>query len=374
MNPAILNVSRRWQAIAIHPVPVGIALWAFLPLGLVLLGLNPALRNDRRWWAASAVWTTYLFFMGGLPLIGSRTDATVASTQHRDEDGEEDDSSDDNFVHSDAESREAQAQADKVFTSLLAEGDSLWLEKDTKPDAVEKYVFLLDTFCGHGKGSPNSDVGRAHNADLARVAVRAIDSLVESGNIAAAKKLIVVADEQRLTLVFRNPKSDALVPKARAENDQKERELGRDLERMQQRQESDSSDSRRGQKPADATHSSGSDFDGKCLTLASKVRPGMSFSQVTALLGQPDETDSQDLGELNAFKAGITLTIAKWFSPSGDNSTIVLGFENSRLKDGGTGGYSIVSGLHSAAPPGSSKAERQKLQNAVRGLGISVDE
>ena len=198
--------------------------------------------------------------------------------------------------------------------------------------------------------------------------------MVESGNIAAAKKLIVVADEQRLTLVFRNPKSDALVPKARAENDQKERELGRDLERMQQRQESDSSDSRRGQKPADATHSSGSDFDGKCLTLASKVRPGMSFSQVTALLGQPDETDSQDLGELNAFKAGITLTIAKWFSPSGDNSTIVLGFENSRLKDGGTGGYSIVSGLHSAAPPGSSKAERQKLQNAVRGLGISVDE
>lgn len=40
----------KWIAIITHPVAVFIALWAYVPLGLGLMLMNPSLRKDGRWW------------------------------------------------------------------------------------------------------------------------------------------------------------------------------------------------------------------------------------------------------------------------------------------------------------------------------------
>ena len=338
--------SPSWQVLLTHPVIVGVALWLFLPVGLVLLWLNPSLRRDRRWWAGVTVWGLYLLWGGRLPLAGSRHDTsesnTVVSsvTSLDSEDTPEEAAPVSDYFPKDPKTLRERATSDKAFTTSLSEADALWQQQDTRPDAVEKYVFLLDTYCGHGKGTVNSDVGRAHQADLARIAVRAIDSLVETGNLAAAKKLIIAADQQHLTLVFRNPKSDGLVPKARTEKDREDRQIEADLERMERQREPDVSFST--PEPRHQKSSSDASHEEKLARMALQLKPGMTMGQVVSLLGQPDETSAEDLGDLNPAKRGQQLTIARWHSPTNEASTIVLSFVNGRVSDGGAvGGLKI---------------------------------
>jgi hypothetical protein len=381
-----------WEAILTHPVTVGVAIWLFIPVGIVLLLMNPTLRKDRRWWAGAAAWGLYLLWVGRLPLVRFRNDSDVATM----DDSNENNTKRSSWSSSRTEATEDQATADKSFVALLAEADSLWKDKDSRPDALEKYVLLLDTYCGYGKGSPNSEVGRAHQADLGRVAVRAIDALVESGNTTSAKKLIIAADQQNLTLVFRNPKSDALVPKAKAERAQEERELDRELEQMRRRNEAEpsaDSDDVSGTRPSRPSQSDRQPIaasriprtvsrspsaavghEARLESLLSRVRPGMSYSQVVGILGSPDDTSTEDLGELGSFTKGRILTIAKWESPDDEGSAILLSFENDVLSEGGTEGFKVGKGFRWAAPPGSSAADRRELQDAVRGLGITLDE
>lgn len=364
-----------WRRFLTHPVTVGVAIWLFIPVGIVLLLMNPTLRKDRRWWAGAVAWGLYLLWVGRLPLIGSRKHTSVASSEGKER---QDEATPVNpYFPKDAKTLKERATADKTFTAMLADADALWQQQDTRPDAVDKYVFLLDKYCGHGKGTVNSDVGEAHQADLARIAVRAIDSLVESGNVAAAKKLIIAADQQHLTLVFRNPKSDALVPKARAEKEKEDRELDRELERMERSNGSPSDDASQSRRPRPSQNGSPPkvvDHESRLESLLSQIRRGMSYSQVVGILGQPDDTSMEDLGDLNEFKKGQILTIAKWVSPDDERSTILLSFVNDRLTEGGTEGFGVGKGFRSSAPPGSSAAERRELQDAVRGLGITVDQ
>jgi len=369
-----------WRGLVTHPVTVGIAIWLFVPVGLVLLWLNPVLRRDRRWWAAAAAWGLYLLWVGRFPVGAPRNDTSESDasvTSLDTEDTPEEATPVSEYFPKDPTTLKERAQSDKAFTTSLAEADALWQQQDTRPDAVEKYVFILDTYCGHGKGTVNSDVARAHQADLARVAVRAIDSLVETGNTAAAKKLIIAADQQHLTLVFRNPKSDALVPKARTEKEKEDRELDRDLERMQRSNGSPSDDASQSRRPRPSQNGSPPklvDHQSRLESLLSRIRRGMSYSEVVGIVGQPDDTSMEDLGDLNEFKKGQILTIAKWVSPDDERSTILLSFVNDRLTEGGTEGFGVGKGFRSSAPPGSSAAERRELQDAVRGLGITVDQ
>lgn len=67
----------KWLALLTHPVTVGVLMWAFIPVGLVLLSLNPALRKDRKWWAAAGVWALYLLWVGRMPLVSSTPDAPL---------------------------------------------------------------------------------------------------------------------------------------------------------------------------------------------------------------------------------------------------------------------------------------------------------
>jgi hypothetical protein len=335
-----------WRAFLTHPVTVGIALWLFVPIGLVLLWLNPALRRDRRWWAAAAVWGLYLLWAGKLPLVGSRNQTSKSETSVASLDAEdtpEGAAPVNTYFPKDAKTLQERAKADKAFAALLSEADALWQQQQTRPDAVEKYVFLLDTYCGDGKGLVNSDVGKAHQSDLARVAVRAIDSLVETGNIAAAKKLIIAADQQNLTLVFRNPKTDSLVPKARAEKDREDREAYRELEQLERRREPDVSFGT--PEPRGEPFSSVATHGEKLACMALQVRPGMSIQQVVSMLGRPDRTSVEDLGDLNPAKEGQKLTLLTWDSPQSEQHTILLSFIDNRLADGGTvGGYRITTG------------------------------
>lgn len=387
-----------WSRFLSHPVTVGVAIWLFIPVGIVLLLMNPTLRRDRRWWGAAAAWGLYLLWAGRFPVGAPRNDTSEAETSVTSLDAEdtpEEAAPVSEYFPKDPKTLKERAQSDKAFTTSLSEADALWQQQDTRPDAVEKYVFLLDTYCGHGKGTVNSDVARAHQADLTRVAGRAIDALVESDNIAAAKKLIIAADQQRLTPVFRNPKSDALVPKARAEKEKEDRELDRELERMERQNNGGSddsdevSDSRRSRasrsdrqpiaasripRTVSSSPSAAVGHEARLESLLTRVRRGMSYSQVVGILGSPDDTSTEDLGELGPYTKGRILTIAKWESPDDERSTILLSFENDVLSGGGTEGFKVGKGFRWAAPPGSSAAERRELQDAVRGLGITVDQ
>lgn len=322
-----------WKTLVTHPVTVGVALWLFLPVGLVLLWLNPSLRKDRRWWAAVAVWGLYLLWGGRLPLVNSRYDKTAAIVEadQKEESGTSGSSSD-----------KQQAAAEKAFVSLLVEADALWSTKESRFDALEKYVLLLNTYCGYGKGIANSAVGKAHQADLARVAVRAIDSLVETGNVSAAKKLIILADEQDLTLVFRNPQSDALAPKARAEKEKEDQEWKRDLERIETLQrenpleswaEYESEGQRRSPvappQTATTAPSSSDSYEQNLIAFVHRYRNGMAYSEVLAILGPPSDLYTPDI---RLQRPGVTFKIATWYAPNGDDF-LHLGFENNALSD-----------------------------------------
>ena len=71
----------------------------------------------------------------------------------------------------------------------------------------------------------------------------------------------------------------------------------------------------------------------------------MSIQQVVSMLGRPDRTSVEDLGDLNPAKEGQKLTLLTWDSPQSEQHTILLSFIDNRLADGGTvGGYRITTG------------------------------
>jgi hypothetical protein len=92
--------------------------------------------------------------------------------------------------------------------------------------------------------------------------------------------------------------------------------------------------------------------DGACANtqerykaLVNEVKPGMSKGQVEAILGTADESNEQDMGDLNPQKAGQILDICTWQGDTESQSSIILSFVNGRLQDGGTPGYDIRKGF-----------------------------
>ena len=177
-----------------------------------------------------------------------------------------------------------EAEHEKDFEALVIEADALW-DSEKKPEAVDKYVTLLDKYCGYGERF-NQD---KHKPELARASVRAIDDLVSSGNTEAAKRLIILADQSSLTLVFRNPESNKLVAAVRAEK------------KLQDKQ----SDIRRSQQPAAwpaAGHNSetfGSD-NGSTFSWGGNNEPRSQAAKASSSPSQPAKINSGPSQQANA--------------------------------------------------------------------------
>lgn len=122
------------------------------------------------------------------------------------------------------------------------------------------------------------------------------------------------------------------------------------------------------------TDFSGSDLKEKYKALVNQIRVGMNRSQVEKILGLPDEESEKDLGEFNPQKAGQILEILTWNGDAAANPSIILGFINNRLTQGGTPGYDISKGFHGKLPSGMSKNEKQQTKKALKNLGFTVDE
>jgi hypothetical protein len=89
-----------WRRYLTHPVTVCLTIWLFIPVGIVLLLMNPTLRKDRRWWAGAVAWGLYLLWVGRLPLAGSKTDTSPSGTSvmSQDEDATPDDATPSQFA------------------------------------------------------------------------------------------------------------------------------------------------------------------------------------------------------------------------------------------------------------------------------------
>jgi len=68
-----------WWALATHPITVGVAIWLFIPVGIVLMLMNPKLRKDRRWWAGAAAWGVCLLWLGRSQEVSTPSDEPAAS-------------------------------------------------------------------------------------------------------------------------------------------------------------------------------------------------------------------------------------------------------------------------------------------------------
>ena len=87
------------------------------------------------------------------------------------------------------------------------------------------------------------------------------------------------------------------------------------------------------------------DMEQRYKALVKRIRPGMTTSQVEAILGSPDDAEEKDLGDFNPQKTGQTLEILTWKGEAETQSPIMLSFVNGRLQDGGTTGYDIRKGF-----------------------------
>jgi hypothetical protein len=95
------------------------------------------------------------------------------------------------------------------------------------------------------------------------------------------------------------------------------------------------------------TTSSSSNTHSRYEALVERVRPGMTETEIAAILGQPDKKTVNDLGKFNPQKRGQRLEIWTWRDSSDDpDSFITLSFTNGVLQDGGTPGYDIRKGFH----------------------------
>jgi hypothetical protein len=72
--------------------------------------------------------------------------------------------------------------------------------------------------------------------------------------------------------------------------------------------------------------------------LLTKIKPGMSSSQVTAILGDPHEIKT-DIPYTENFE------LWTWREKGSEDSFIILGFQNGVLESGGTQGYDIEKGF-----------------------------
>ena len=216
-----------------------------------------------------------------------------------------------------AEHEAETAAKDEACGRMSREADDLW-DSGKKPEALDKYATLLDEFCGDGKGG----VWRNHKPALARAAVRAIDELVGSGNTEAAKRLIKLADEISLTLVFRNPDSNKLVPKARAEQKQQEEEDDREFEAMRRRTASRDSTTTSDDNDTDAaeTVDDGPSSGGRqAVTMLSRVKKKMTKDTVRRVCGRnPTEQMAIGKGEMWLFQFNDGSTLHVTFDKFGE--------------------------------------------------------
>jgi hypothetical protein len=109
----------------------------------------------------------------------------------------------------------------------------------------------------------------------------------------------------------------------------------------------------------------------KFESLVFKIKMGMHRQQVESILGKPDKTKQDDLGEFNPQKTGQTLDILTW---GDDKEFIILAFTNGILTGGGTTGYDIEKGFHGKLPSDVTGAERDKLKSALEAIGFQVDD
>jgi len=112
-------------------------------------------------------------------------------------------------------------------------------------------------------------------------------------------------------------------------------------------------------------------MEAKYEALVVKVKMGMHRQQVESILGTPDKTKQDDLGEFNPQKAGQTLDILTW---GDEKDFIILGFTNGILTSGGTRGYDIEEGFHGKLPSDLTGSERKELKSALEGIGFRVDD
>ena len=260
------------------------------------------------------------------------------------------------------------AKHEPVFLQMLEAGDSAW-DAGKKDDAVQHYSQLLAQFCGYGQ-SDRTAVANLHKSEMARAAGRAIDFLADSGNDETAKDLIKKADQSDLVIVYRSPKANRLVIEAKADQAKEDRETDEWLENPQEYEMNFQSAA-----PSSSSTGTTSDVDlmnteDRFLALVNQVRPGMSKQRVEAILGVADESDEQDMGDLNPQKAGQSLDISKWHGDTEAQSSIVLSFVNGQLQDGGTPGYDIRKGFTSGLPGNLSSSEAARLEAAAAKLGI----
>lgn len=118
----------------------------------------------------------------------------------------------------------------------------------------------------------------------------------------------------------------------------------------------------------------GIDLEVKYKALVSKIQVGMSRDQVENVLGLPDDETENDLGEFNPLKSGQILTILTWNGDAPEKPSIILGFINNRLTQGGTPGYDIVKGFHGKLPNNMTSNEKMTAKKALKSLGFAVDE
>ena len=139
------------------------------------------------------------------------------------------------------------------------------------------------------------------------------------------------------------------------------------------------------QKPVEDFHGTSDDLanvsdlpafnmEEKYKALVYRVQRGMTRDQVESLLGLPDEDKTNDLGDFNPQKAGQILTILTWKGDGGSKPSIILGFINNRLSEGGTPGFDIGKGFHGQLPSYMSAEEKAKLKKALDKIGFQVDE
>ncbi len=145
---------------------------------------------------------------------------------------------------------------------------------------------------------------------------------------------------------------------------------------MPKPQERNSSNNRETNKERVVTESrnqkqNGGNMEAKFEALVFKVKMGMHRQQVENILGTPDKTKQDDLGEFNPQKAGQTLDILTW---GDEQDFIILGFTNGILTGGGTRGYDIEKGFHGKLPSDVTGSERKKLKSALEGIGFRVDD
>ena len=136
--------------------------------------------------------------------------------------------------------------------------------------------------------------------------MRAVDELVGSGNTEAAKRLIKLADEISLTLVFRNPDSNKLVPKARAEQKQQEEEDDREFEAMRRRtasRDSTTTSEENNTDAAEAVDDGPSSGGRESVTMLSRVKKKMTKDTVRRVCGRnPTEQMAIGKGEMWLFQ------------------------------------------------------------------------